>query len=122
MQLTLFQAQQISKSKLFTVDTLPAKTGLMLARLLKSISSELALLDEAQQKLITSCNGVLSEDGQNFHFAGEDAIKFNAGMTSLLQDTMEAPGWPISFHEFGDLHLSPFELAAIEPLIAEEVI
>lgn len=120
MQLTLLQAQQIIQSPVFGIKTLPTKTSYRFAKLAKKIQAELKDFDEARQTLIASCNGILSEDGQQFVFAPTDAPAFAKGMTELLEETFDLdPVWPMPLDDLGPVDLSPADLLILDPLINE---
>ena len=117
MQLTLLQAQQIIQSPLFGINTLPTKIAYRFTKLARRIQGELKGFDEARQKLITECNGVLTEDGSQFNFSPTDAPAFAQGMNDLMGEGFDLESiWPMPIDELGQVELSPADLLILEPL------
>jgi hypothetical protein len=114
------QAQQVIGSPVFGIKTLPTKISYRFGKLAKKIQAELKELDEARQKLIEDCHGVLSEDKAQFAFSPEDAPAFAKGMADLFAEAFDLdPVWPMAIDELGNVELSPADLLILEPLISE---
>lgn len=120
MQITLAQATLIGTSPLFGM-RLPTGISFKLARLAKLLQAELKTADGEREKLITACNGVLSEDKMTWTFGPDTKDAFTSGFNELMAATIDiGSDWPMPLSKLGNIELSAGELLQLDPLFTEE--
>lgn len=98
---------------------LPVKTSYRVGKIINALQPELEDYEKQRQKLIQQY-GKLSEDGTQYLFEGENAVKFQEKINEILDEDLTLIFPKLSLEDLGNIEIEPAHLAALDGFIIED--
>ena len=99
--------------------SLPAKPAYHLSKLIRLVNAAMESYSDVRNKLVTKYGTPVAETPGMFTFTAENGDAFTKEVRALNAEPVTIAWSPISLDAWGDVNVSPGDLAALGPLLAD---